>query len=180
MLGRIRRSLLGHDQSGHHLAVTKMVGEVTLTNDLIEEAQETAEAMVGKDFPERLKAAVEGSFTLLDWAHDVRPFRAAAARERTDLNDRKGTHWYGVPGRSCAGLLPMGRCARIRGVYVRPDERGTGEGTRLVEFLERQAIESGFSFIDAYAWNEPFYVGRGYEVKGHNRFGAAHVVKATH
>ena len=106
---------------------------------------------------------------------EVRPWASRAARDHVDLADTPRTRWWKVDDVACAGLMLVGHGARVKGVYVDPAFRGQGIGTELTEYVLAQC--AGLDFIEAYAWNAPWYEARGFEVIGGNRHGAKRVRK---
>jgi len=95
---------------------------------------------------------------------DIQPWRGAAAKERTSLNNAKGVTWFRIPGKACAGLLWLagGTRARIKSVYVGPEHRGQGLGTALTTHLTSHARAKGAHSMEVLAYNPRHYVRLGW------------------
>lgn len=113
----------------------------------------------------------------------VQRFAGAAARERVAITDTARTSWYTVcgPGQAavdgCAGILWLGRAARIKGVYVAPEMRGAGLGTQLTEHCIAEAWRRGdVDQVEAFALNPAWYESRGFHREGRNSHGVARMV----
>lgn len=68
-------------------------------------------------------------------------------------------------GEGCCGavsLLYGGRTARLRSIFVRPELRGQGIGTRLTEHLISIASQLSVRRIDVITYNPAFYAERGF------------------
>lgn len=60
-----------------------------------------------------------------------------------------------------------GRCVELQQLWVKPDRRGEGLGTRLVQAFEQRAIERGcrLSYLETFSFQAPdLYRSLGYEV----------------
>src|SRR6266542_3744511 len=93
--------------------------------------------------------------------------------ERTGLADGK---WLSIfvrddKGEIVAGLhgWTWGGCCRVQDLWVRHDLRRQGQGTRLLEAAEREAVARGCDrvFLDTFSFQAPlFYQKLGYEIIG--------------
>lgn len=95
----------------------------------------------------------------------VAPYRSAAAKEHVSVTDTKKTWWFEWPNVGFCGLIEVrkGVRARIKGVYVYPEERGSGKGTVMTQELMEIAELMGYTELEAFALNPKFYVGLGWK-----------------
>lgn len=108
----------------------------------------------------------------------VAEWRSAAARDHVALGPTKNTTWYGafrdgvIVG--VAGLLRMGKVARVKGVYVPRALRGDGIGTALTEGIIAAAPAE--LDVEVFAYAPSWYQGRGFDLKGEYRPGVTRLV----
>lgn len=112
----------------------------------------------------------------------VKPYAARAAREHVSISDTRGTRWYevkkGDKTAAIAGLLKTSHGYRVKGVYVLPEERGTGIGTKLTEYLIAQCANE-FAMVEVFAYNPAFYEARGFTRYGQLPNGAIKLRKPS-
>lgn len=110
----------------------------------------------------------------------VRPFASRAAREHVSISDTRMTRWYVVKKGDevvgVAGLLRVSAGYRIKGVYVIPNERGSGIGTALTEHLIEQCAND-FAMVEVFAYNPGYYEARGFKRYGQLPNGAVKLRK---
>jgi len=123
-------------------------------------------------------------FAMTNCAYDVvKSFVSRAAKDRVSLKDTPSTTWYrldSIGGEllGVAGLLRLtGGGARIKGVWIKPDARGKACGTFLTLKLIDAAKMANMPHIEAYAYNEAFYVKHGFRRVGGRPNGAGRMVK---
>lgn len=92
-----------------------------------------------------------------------------------DLSDTPTTRWFMFQEVAIAALLAMKTGVRVKGVYVDRAFRKLGVGTGLTEHLIELAESEGWEYVDAFVWNPPWYLERGFEKIGVNAHGAVMV-----
>jgi predicted GNAT family acetyltransferase len=100
----------------------------------------------------------------------IKPFAAAASRDRVSLSDTKGTEWFiGYDENDTimvmAGLLKTPYGYRIKGVYVPPALRGKGLGLKITEHL-LNICDERCANVEVFAYNDAFYLHLGFKAFG--------------
>ena len=97
----------------------------------------------------------------------LRQYGRAPAREHVSLTATQNTAWFlwGVQ-RDWIGfgaLLTLNpRRVRVKGLWVRPEDRGRGWGTQGVRLLCDYAEQRGFTEVEQYAIRPQFWLDRGW------------------
>lgn len=108
----------------------------------------------------------------------VRIFSAAGARERVSITDTPNTRWWTIHGPSdgrlvgCLGLIAIAGRLRVKGVYIKPADRGHGIGSEATQAVVALALAEGKA-VEAFALNPPWYHARGFLTVSHNAHGVA-------
>lgn len=94
----------------------------------------------------------------------VAQYARGAAKEHVSITDTRKTHWYQWKGVGCCALLEISPAqARVKGVYVVPEERGMGKGTAMTLELFEIAALMGYRKLEAFALNPGFYEAAGWK-----------------
>lgn len=110
-------------------------------------------------------------------------YQARAGRDRISVADAKDAIWFQfVEGDEVLGicsLLPIaGNGGRLKAVWIKPEHRGAGNGTAMIEALMVFAREKGADRLEVIAYNPAFYEARGFKKVGNTRpNGAQRLVK---
>lgn len=92
----------------------------------------------------------------------VARYARQAARDRVSLADTQNTRWFRLGGHEgFCGLISIGGRQRVKGVYVHPEYRGMGYGTKMTEDLLKIAAWAGGP-VEVLAYNPAFYEARGF------------------
>ena len=99
---------------------------------------------------------------------------------------RTGWHWatFSLVLREGGRLIAAGRgitnmgVVEIRGLWVEPQQRGHGIGSRLLAAIESEAARRGCTraALDSYSWQAPAF----YEALGYTRIGTLEYPNGTH
>lgn len=102
---------------------------------------------------------------------EVKRFSGRAAKERVSIKDSKNTQWYLYDeDRAVIGIYyKKPTVARIKGVWVAPEMRGQGIGTKITELFIDTLLKQGCQ-IEVYAHNPSFYEQRGFIERSRNQF----------
>lgn len=115
--------------------------------------------------------------TEIDYAK-VAPWRSAAARDHVALGPTLNTTWWGAFRGDqlvgVAGLIRIGRTARVKGVFVPRPYRGSGIGTELTEAVIASAPKD--LTVEVLAYSPAFYQGRGFDLLSETRPGVSRLV----
>lgn len=112
----------------------------------------------------------------------ILPFKRQAERERVSVTNTRCTHWFSaIHEGECVGfgafIWMKLVTARVKGIYIFPEHRGSGHGGRMTEALLDRAKANGAEHLEAFAHNPDFYVKRGWHPTGTQlRNGAVKVV----
>lgn len=112
----------------------------------------------------------------------LRQFGRAPAREHVSLTATKGTGWFlwAAEGRFIgfgAVMRVNSHRARVKGLWVKPEERGRGWGTQGVALLCDLAEERGYIEVDQFAIAPAFWLSKGWRPLAKPRpNGAQHLV----
>jgi len=108
----------------------------------------------------------------------VAKWRSPAARDHVALGPTSNTTWWGAFRGDVmvgvAGLIRVGRTARVKGVFVPRAYRGDGIGTELTEAVIASAPAN--TAVEVFAYNPAFYQGRGFDLKSQTRPGVSRLV----
>ena len=119
--------------------------------------------------------------TIAEVSYDiVAPFAGAAAKDRVSAKPTPTTRWWAARSASgivlgFVGLLVLKDRARIKGVWVKPQERGTGLGTEITEHVINEARSLNLPMLEVFAYNPKWYEAHGWERVG-TRSGVAVLV----
>lgn len=108
----------------------------------------------------------------------VAVWRSQAARDHVALGPTEKTTWFaafrGDTMVGVAGLIRIGKVARVKGVFVPRALRGEGIGTVLTEAVIA-AAPAGVP-VEVFAYNPAFYQGRGFDLQSQFRPGVSRLV----
>jgi GNAT superfamily N-acetyltransferase len=110
-------------------------------------------------------------------------YQTRAGRDRISVADAKDAIWFQfVDGDDVLGIcsmLPLPRNGgRVKAVWVKPEHRGVGNGTEMIEQLLQFARDAGADRLEVIAYNPKFYEARGFKPVGNPRpNGAQRLVK---
>lgn len=110
-------------------------------------------------------------------------YQTRAGRDRISVADAKDAVWFQfVDGEDVLGicsLLPISNNGgRLKAVWVKPEHRGAGNGTEMIEALIAFARDKGADRLEVLAYNPKFYEARGFKKVGNPRpNGAQRLVK---
>ena len=94
------------------------------------------------------------------------PYRRAAAREHVSVSATQKTVWYEYRDRELIGfgafIWTGEEKARVKGIYVLPEFRGGGLGTRMTQKIIEAARAAGAKTLEAFALNPAFYEALGW------------------
>lgn len=113
---------------------------------------------------------------------EVHKWKRQAEREGVSVKETKGkTRWY--VWEEVGEVLGFGGYiwatktkARIKGIYVLPENRGQGVGVKMTEGIMAKAREEGAEKLEAVALNPKFYEERGFHRTKEIRPGSWRVV----
>src|ERR1041384_5917769 len=96
----------------------------------------------------------------------VKPYAGRAARDHVSVSDTRNTLWFtygdnGSVAGICGLLLLANGSARVKGVWVEPQQRGRGTGTAMTEALIATAKQRGTTRLECCAYNATFYESNG-------------------
>jgi len=108
----------------------------------------------------------------------VAKWRSAAARDHVALGPTSNTTWWaafrGDVMVGVAGLIRVGKMARVKGVFVPRAYRGDGIGTELTEAVIAAAPDD--LTVEVLAYSPAFYQGRGFDLIKETRPGVSRLV----
>ena len=96
----------------------------------------------------------------------VHRYKKQAEREHVSVSNTKNTRWFAAfVDEEMVGFgafILVGKVARVKGIYIFPEERGLGHGGRMTEAIFEEALNSGVGRLEAFALNPSFYEQRGW------------------
>jgi len=106
----------------------------------------------------------------VDYA-EVAPFKSAAAKDHVSIADTRETFWFayedGPKLIGFCGLLRTAFGGRIKGIWVKPEFRGRGDGRAMTLALIKTAVDDLLFFrLEALAHNPAVYEGLGWKRLG--------------
>ena len=108
-------------------------------------------------------------WTICEW-EDIEHLRKIAKKDKHNVNPSVNTVWYGLTnGKEYVGsagiLIFAKRIARLKSMFILPEYRDMGHGTKAVEIRESYVFETlGYRRLDVISRFRKFWQGRGYRV----------------
>jgi N-acetylglutamate synthase-like GNAT family acetyltransferase len=101
--------------------------------------------------------------------NEVKPLISKSKGDKVCLKDTKTTQWFGVYQEEalcgCAGVIIKNGKGRIRGVFILPDCRKFGMGSKLMRYIVEYMEDSGVSYIDQLSSHPNWWLKNGWTTK---------------
>jgi N-acetylglutamate synthase-like GNAT family acetyltransferase len=92
-----------------------------------------------------------------------------AKKDKVNLKDTETTQWFAIYGNDvllgCAGTILKNGKGRIRGVFVLPEYRKLGLGSKLMQFIIDDLSNNNACYIDQLSSQPNWWLKNGWKTK---------------